>query len=876
MAKTRNNALDVTNDPMGAVDQFGRMLREGRSFSGRERHCCFLNTRAERFANISAATGLDFPDDGRGTGLVDWDHDGDLDIWLSNRNAPRLRFMRNDMPRGNHFLALQLVGNGTTTNRDAIGARVEVVLKDENPAFGSQISDSSSTRHSSPATRHFSLIKTLRAGEGFLSQSTKCLNFGLGKTSRVKAVVVRWPGGEVEEFTGFEVDRRYRLVQGQSHPNALATRTRSLALSASQQQLASSSGAARIPLVTLLPMFELTYKRGDGADVDIPLAQGKAVLLNLWASSCAPCVAEVKRFTARADEFRAAGIEPIAVCVDEFFGGGSDPVEGDQFLVRLGYPFSHGLASKKFLDTLQIYYDHVMFLTRSLPIPLSFLIDQQGHLAVIYRGAASVDDIINDARHSAGTMPERRQRSALLPGTVIEHDRVLRTEEQHDLDLQLELAGVFQNRQQYNLAADHYRRLLKLHPDSAVAHLHLGIMLEQQGQLEEAAAEYQNALRSNSVYADAEFRLGTLLVRQQQWSQAAARFQRAIELRSDDAKAHHNLGYALMRQGKLDKAIGHYKKSLEFQPDLHVAYTNLGKVLLLTGGYEEATAHLKKALAIESSNAEAHLTLVEVLLKRGKASEALQEYRQVLPKIQDNPRALNTLGMALGQHGKLGRAVHCFTAALKAKSDFSEAHGNLANVLVQQGKLDEAIREYQKTLRGRPDDPVIYNLLGSAHAQQGNLDQAITHIHQALQLDPGFAHAHEKLGLIFLRQQKFTQAIASFRQAHQLKPDWLGPLNNLAWFLAVHRGTEYHDPPAAVRFAERACELTDYNSTPLLDTLAVARAADGNFSEAVAAAEKALKLTRYPQQKELAKSIQKRLELFKANQPYVEEVAGSG
>ncbi len=81
-----------------------------------------------RFANISAVSGLDFPDDGRAVALVDWDHDGDLDMWLSNRNAPRLRLMRNDTPTGNHYLALRLVGNGTTTNRDAIGARVEVVL----------------------------------------------------------------------------------------------------------------------------------------------------------------------------------------------------------------------------------------------------------------------------------------------------------------------------------------------------------------------------------------------------------------------------------------------------------------------------------------------------------------------------------------------------------------------------------------------------------------------------------------------------------------------------------------------------------------------------------------------------------------------------
>ena len=69
-----------------------------------ERHCCFLNTRGPVFANVSAVSGLDLIDDGRGLALVDWDHDGDLDAWISNRNAPRLRLLRNNSDTSNRFL----------------------------------------------------------------------------------------------------------------------------------------------------------------------------------------------------------------------------------------------------------------------------------------------------------------------------------------------------------------------------------------------------------------------------------------------------------------------------------------------------------------------------------------------------------------------------------------------------------------------------------------------------------------------------------------------------------------------------------------------------------------------------------------------------
>ena len=101
---------------------FNELLRNGKSFSGHERNCCFLNTGpgARGFADTSAISGLDYEDDGRALAKVDWDQDGDSDLWISNRNAPRLRFLRNDLPRSNHFLSVRLEGNGTTTNRDIV------------------------------------------------------------------------------------------------------------------------------------------------------------------------------------------------------------------------------------------------------------------------------------------------------------------------------------------------------------------------------------------------------------------------------------------------------------------------------------------------------------------------------------------------------------------------------------------------------------------------------------------------------------------------------------------------------------------------------------------------------------------------------------
>ena len=129
-------------------------LRKGGSLSGRERNCAFLNLDGKRFATVSALSGFDFADDSRSLALVDWDVDGNMDVWVSNRTAPRVRFLKNNLPSNDHWIQFGLESDKLL---DPVGARVELTLNDERK-----------------------LLRTLRAGEGFLGQSSRYLHFGMG------------------------------------------------------------------------------------------------------------------------------------------------------------------------------------------------------------------------------------------------------------------------------------------------------------------------------------------------------------------------------------------------------------------------------------------------------------------------------------------------------------------------------------------------------------------------------------------------------------------------------------------------------------------------------------------------------------------------
>ena len=241
-----------------------QLLYSGGSLSGRERNCCFLNSGEMPFTDISAVAGFDFNDDGRALGIVDWDLDGRQDVWLVNRTAPRARFLRNVSDDENKFVAFKL--QGSAANRDAIGARVTVELSDRK------------------------LLETLRAGMGYLSQSSKWLHFGLGETPTIESVSVTWPGETRPEFfRDIAAGQRYLLVQGTGLAEPVDNLMgRQVALQPAPCHAPPESEQARIVLAGRVPLPEIHYQDANN-ETRLWKPGSKPTLINLWASWCAVC-----------------------------------------------------------------------------------------------------------------------------------------------------------------------------------------------------------------------------------------------------------------------------------------------------------------------------------------------------------------------------------------------------------------------------------------------------------------------------------------------------------------------------------------------------------------------------------------------------------
>jgi protein O-mannosyl-transferase len=197
---------------------------------------------------------------------------------------------------------------------------------------------------------------------------------------------------------------------------------------------------------------------------------------------------------------------------------------------------------------------------------------------------------------------------------------------------------------------------------------------------------------------------------------------------------------------------------------------------------------------------------------------------------------------------------------------------NWATALEQAGKLNDAIDRYEQTLKLKPDMALAHNNLGALLSQSGKLDEAIGHYEEALRIRPDYSKAHCNLALALLRTGKRQAAIEHYKQAIRLKPDYVEAGNNLAWLLATLAPAEGGDPNQAVILSQRACEITGYRMAEYLDTLAVAYAATGRFSEAIATAGRAVGLAYAARQPRLAREIDARLQMYRRGRAYLPPV----
>ncbi len=794
---------------LASLNELHQRLDEGMSFSGNERNKVFLNCGARaangaghqdrgdpdrgdldrgeqaRFADASAVSGLDFADDARGLAFFDWDFDGDLDVALSNRTAPRLRLMRNESPPAGAFVSLRLEGNGVTTNRDAVGARV---------ALATSLGES---------------IHTVRAGEGFLSQSSLSVHFGLGRAKLLGTAIVRWPGGGDEVFSGLEAGQSYRLSQGKGVASRVEPPSGRLALTASSQAPAVATTGERVVLATRPPAPRLTLRPFDSEhDQAIDTGRGATVLLNVWASWCLPCRGELEELAQAAPGLRAAGLKVVAISTD---GLGERPqtaaADARKFMEQIAFPFKNGLATPETLDKIDIIQRYLFDRQFPLALPFSLLIDGQGRLAVLYRGGVHPEGLLRD-RDQLG---ENRSAPAELRESSVP------------------MAGHWYTEPDAQPSVVAYARWFEERfPDEAIA------LLEN------------DVERSNT-------RIRDLPVDSIERGRA----------RLDLGEAFRRLAFVEARRKNPAAAARHYRSLLKLEPEDEAAQNRLLNALFEAGNHDELLAEVRARLDRSPADRELRVRLAEVLDREGKPEEAARELERAIGDHPEDAQLRYLLGHALARQQQSTAAVEQLEKAVALDPSYLEAQSLLGLVALAEHDFETATRHLLRAVEIDPRNGEARHGLARAYAEAGKIEEAVSQYRALVEIEPEGAAGHHELGLALLRARERAEGVDEIRRAYTLDRSFLPAANNVAWILATRPEKALRDAAAALRLAREINALTDHREPAFLETLAAALAESGDFEAAAQTVERAIEVVGGGGQEQQLELLRSRLRLYR-------------
>lgn len=623
----------------GAWAAITSLIEGEESWSGRERNLCYLNAGDGSFADISAAAGLDFLDDGRAFATGDLDADGDLDLVLKSRNEPGIRLVRNDWRAGGS-VAVRLRGN--RANRDGAGAWVTVRL-------GAR-----------------EIEKAVRFGSGFLSQHSKDLHFGVGAAERIDELRIHWASGAESRWTELPVNRRYRPQEG-------SDRLPSEAFARISVPAASDRGRRTPPpapetagtwLVEPVPAPPWSLIDIAGRPRALADFRGRPLALNIWATWCPPCRTELRDFQRNLARFQRAGLQLAAVSADEPSGHAavSDFVRAE----GLGFPTL--IADEAFATAYNVLKRHLLPRRTDLRIPTTFLVNRDGFIERIYEGPVESGRLLRDLKHLGEPAEARLARALPFAG------RYFGPRPARDY---AGLGAVLLSRGLPGAALPYFEADIARTPGVARSHFNLGTAQSQHGDLHAARTSFERALELDLAYPEARNSLGAILARLGEHDAAIDHFRAALAVRPGYEKAVGNLATAYLNTDQPGRAIEALESALAAAPHSAGLRNRLGTLHAQRGALDAARDSFREALRVAPGNPDAQANLALLEAQRGNLAEAAAQLSGLLRKRPGFERAYVDLAQVCTAAGDSAGAREALQRLLARNPGHSAARRRL-------------------------------------------------------------------------------------------------------------------------------------------------------------------------------------------------------
>jgi Flp pilus assembly protein TadD len=313
----------------------------------------------------------------------------------------------------------------------------------------------------------------------------------------------------------------------------------------------------------------------------------------------------------------------------------------------------------------------------------------------------------------------------------------------------------------------------------------------------------------------------------------------------------------------------------------HRMYLSLAALVTLVGvGVAQLLALLRErfpesVLAIDRATAAGVFLLVTVLgfvtvVRNEDYGSQLQMFADNARKRPNNPRVRGTYAGFLMQTDALDEAEKEIRQAIDCPIQWPGNRGTLAQVLYMEGKLDESLAVAWRAHAEMPGDPGTNRQLGTIFVAAGRPTDALPVLGAVLDKDPADkpARLHRAIALEELGNP--TDAAREFDLLRAADPAYAKQLTSIARRIAMDPKAAAVHEQMAVRYARAATRIGKPDDPDTVDTLAIALARVGRYSEAAETEKRAAELAEKAGRDAYAVSLLRaREQRFRLNRPYL-------
>jgi tetratricopeptide (TPR) repeat protein len=307
----------------------------------------------------------------------------------------------------------------------------------------------------------------------------------------------------------------------------------------------------------------------------------------------------------------------------------------------------------------------------------------------------------------------------------------------------LDFLGLLRAEQQRNADAEElFQRAIGIKPDSASAHIHLGLLYIQMGRADDAIPPLQDGLRIAPERTDAAKALLNIWQEQARTAVARGESEKALaalisarKLAPDDPDVNYQYGMVALRMSLLADAISAFQSTLKSRNDDALALYGLGRAYMDSSKFEDARQQFAKYLELRPNDASGHYALGMSLAALERSQDAATEFQRSITLSPVQTESYFRLGLLQLDAKDLDSAVSNFRRVLDRDPKHAGALAGLGRVQLEQKKYPEAADLLQRAIAGNDQLREAHYFLGLTYARMGRKEESEQQLQIATRLE---------------------------------------------------------------------------------------------------------------------------------------------